>query len=213
MFQKGVYVMRNLILQMQISADGYVGRAGEGPDWQVWNWGPDCPWDGPLKARFNSVFQDIDTILLSRKILESGYLDHWSQFARDYRGNPDFAFAPRIVDARKVAFSKTLQKIRWAGIELARRSLVEEVDAIKAEPGGNVIAFGGASFAASLIANDLVDEYQFYVNPVALGEGLSIFSGRGNDSNLELREAQSYACGIVVIRYSPRGRAIAEAKG
>lgn len=25
--------MRNLILQMHISADGYVGRAGDGPDW------------------------------------------------------------------------------------------------------------------------------------------------------------------------------------
>ena len=204
--------MRKLILQMQTSADGYVGRAGGGPDWQVWNWGPECPWDEPLKARFNAVFQDIDTILLSRNILEGGYLDHWSQFARDYAGNPDFAFAQRIVDARKIVFSKTLQKTKWAGTELARRPLAEEVNALKAEPGRNVIAFGGAGFAASLVAHDLVDEYQFYVNPVVLREGLSIFGTRGVDPSLALGEAEGYACGIVVIRYVAHGRTAAKAK-
>lgn len=203
--------MRNLILQTQVSVDGYVGRAGDGPDWQVWNWGPESPWDDPLKARFNAVFRDIDTILLSRKILEGGYLDHWSQFARDYSDNRDFAFAKRIVDARKVVFSKTLQKTKWAGTGLARRPLVEEVDILKAESGRDLIAFGGAGFASALIANDLVDEYQFYVNPVALREGLSIFKERGSDSNLKLREVESYACGIVVVRYGPRRRAPANA--
>jgi dihydrofolate reductase len=120
---------------------------------------PDCPWDGPLKARFNAAFQDIDTILLSRKIQESGYLDHWSQFAHDYRDNHDFTFAKRIVDTRKVVFSKTLQEAKWAGTEFARRPLVEEIDAIKTEPGRDMIAFGGADFASSLTANDLVDEH------------------------------------------------------
>jgi dihydrofolate reductase len=209
---EGTHAMRKLILQMQTSVDGYVGRAGEGPDWQVWNWGPECPWDEPLKTRFNAVFRDVDTILLSRKILEGGYLDHWSQFARDYHGNQDFAFAQRIVDARKVVFSKTLQQTKWAGTELARRPLVEEVDALKAESHRGLIAFGGAGFASALVANDLVDEYQFYVNPVPLREGLSIFEERDIDSNLELREAQGYACGIVVIRYNPSARAPAKAK-
>jgi dihydrofolate reductase len=198
--------MRKLILQMQISADGYVGRAGDGPGWQVWNWGPECPWDGALKARFNAAFRDIDTILLSRKLIEGGYLDHWSQFARDYRDNPDFAFAQRVIEARKVVFSKTLQKTKWEGTELARRPLAEEIIARKAEPGHDLIAFGGAGFASALIANDLVDEYQFYVNSIALREGLQIFKQRDKDSNLQLQEATGYACGIVVIRYLPQGR-------
>ncbi|HEY3784143.1 MAG TPA: dihydrofolate reductase family protein [Steroidobacteraceae bacterium] len=199
--------MRKLILQMQISADGYVGRAGDGPDWQVWDWGPECAWDEALKVRFNGVFQSVDTILLSRKIIAGGYLDHWSQFARDYGANPDFTFAQHIVEARKVVFSKTLQKVQWAGTELARRPLSEEVNALKAESGRDMIAFGGAGFASALIANDLVDEYQFYVNPVALRQGLLIFEKRGIDSNFELKEAEGYACGVVVIRYQPRRRA------
>jgi dihydrofolate reductase len=195
--------MRKLVLQMQVSVDGYVGRAGKGPEWQVWDWGPDCPWDAPLKARFNAVFEGVDTILLSRKIIEGGYLDHWTEFARDYAGNPDFAFARRIVEARKVVFSKTLPETKWAGTELARRPLAEEVRALKAEPGRDLIAFGGAGFASALIAHDLVDEYQFYVNPVALGDGLSIFQGRDAEAPLALREAEGYACGVAVTRYAP----------
>ena len=198
--------MRKLILQMQTSVDGYVGRAGDGPGWQVWNWGPECPWDAPLKARFNAVFQDVDTILLSRKILEGGYLDHWTQFAHDYGDSPDFDFARRIVDARKVAFSNTLQNTKWTGVELARRPLVEEINVLKAESGRDMIAFGGAGFASALIANNLVDEYQFYVNPVALREGLSIFRERDADANLQLKEAKDYACGVVVVRYGPKRR-------
>ncbi|HEY1929630.1 MAG TPA: hypothetical protein VGG92_19355 [Caulobacteraceae bacterium] len=31
--------MRKLIQRMQTSVDGYVGRAGEGPAWQVWDYG------------------------------------------------------------------------------------------------------------------------------------------------------------------------------
>lgn len=194
--------MRKLILQMQTSVDGYVGRAGDGPNWQVWDWGPKCPWDDQLKARFNALFRDIDTILLSRRILEGGYLDHWSQFAHDYSDNPDFAFAQRIVEARKIVFSKTLKDSKWPGVELARRPLADEVKALKAESGRDMIAFGGAGFASSLVANDLVDEYQFYVNPVTLREGLSIFKERGIDSELKLREGEAYASGIVVTRYA-----------
>src|ERR1700744_5708632 len=122
--------MRKAILQMQMSVDGYVGRAGDGPRWQVWDWGPDCPWDEALKARFNRVFENIDTILLSRKIIEGGYLDHWTQIARDYVSNPDFAFTQRIMDARKIVFSKTLEKTKWAGTELAKRPLADEVKAL-----------------------------------------------------------------------------------
>jgi dihydrofolate reductase len=202
-------MMRKLILQMQVSVDGYVGRLREGPAWQVWDWGRDCHWDSSLSAHFNAVFRDLDTILLSRKLLEGGYLDHWSKFARDYRDNPTFAFAQCIVEARKVVFSKTLPETRWPGTELARRPLAAEVYALKQEAGRNIIAFGGAGFASTLIANDLVDEYQFYVNPVALHEGLSIFNIRGIDSNLKLLEAESYPCGIVVNRYAPRSRAAA----
>jgi dihydrofolate reductase len=203
---KGGGRMRKLILQMQVSVDGYVGRANQGPDWQVWDWGDRCPWDEKLKAEFNGFFEKADTILLSRKIVEGGYIKHWAETAKKHPRTADFAFARRIVEIRKVVFSKTLKETKWPETELAKLPLVDAIDAMKAQKGMNIVAFGGAGFASSLIANDLVDEFQFYTNPIALHEGLSIFAERGIDQDLELISAESYGCGVVVSKYVPRGR-------
>lgn len=198
--------MRKLILQMQLSVDGYVGQAGREPGWQLWDWGDKCPWDEKLLAEFNQFFKDADTILLSRKIVESGYIDHWSETARKHPGAATFAFAQRIMDARKIVFSNILKDSPRPEAELARKPLVEVIDSLKARPGKNIVVFGGAGFASSLIDEDLVDEFQFYTNPIALHGGLSIFANKGIDQVLELIGANSYACGMVVTKYAARGR-------
>lgn len=37
--------MKRLILQMQISVDGFVPADDSALDWTLWDWGPSCPWD------------------------------------------------------------------------------------------------------------------------------------------------------------------------
>jgi dihydrofolate reductase len=198
--------MRKLILQMQVSVDGYVGQAGRAPSWQLWDWGDKCPWDEKLQGEFNQFFDAADTILLSRKIVEGGYIGHWTETARKHPRAATFAFAQRILAARKIIFSKSLKTSPRPEAELADKPLVEAVDDLKMQPGKNIVAFGGAGFAASLIADDLVDEFQFYTNPIALHEGLSIFAKKGIDQDLELIDASPYSCGMVIARYAPRGR-------
>ncbi|MBB6245660.1 dihydrofolate reductase family protein [Rhodanobacter sp. A1T4] len=197
--------MRKLILQMQVSVDGYVGQAGREPGWQLWDWGDKCPWDEKLRAEFNRFFEEADTILLSRKIVEGGYIDHWSETARKHPRAATFAFAQRIMDARKIIFSNILKASPWPEAELAYKPLVEEVDYLKAQPGKNIVAFGGAGFASSLITADLIDEFQFYTNPIALHEGISIFAKKSVDQDFELIGSNPYACGMVVTKYVPRG--------
>jgi dihydrofolate reductase len=113
--------MRKLILQMQVSVDGYVGRKGEGPGWQLWDWGDKSPWDDALFADFNAFFEAADTILLGRKTAE-GYINHWIEFAEKHPRKLEFAFARRINQIRKVIFSQTLAKSLWPSAELAGRS-------------------------------------------------------------------------------------------
>ena len=199
--------MRKLILQMQVSVDGYVGQDNRDPGWQLWDWGDKCPWDEKLQTDFNRFFDEADTILLSRKIVAGGYIDHWTETAKKHPRAATFAFAQRILAARKIIFSKTLETSPRPEAELAKKPLVETVDELKTQAGKNIVTFGGAGFASALIANDLVDEFQFYTNPIALHEGLSIFAKKGIDQDLELIGASPYSCGIVVARYAPRGRA------
>jgi dihydrofolate reductase len=94
-----------------------------------------------------------------------------------------------------------LTESKWPRTEIAKRPLADEVSRLKAEAGKNIVAFGGIGLASSLIESNVVDEFQFYVNPVALGDGLTIFKETNVDTKLKLQGAQAYDCGIVVNRY------------
>ena len=118
--------MKKLILQMQMSADGFVGADGD-QRWQLWEWGDDSDWDEELKQDFNAIFETIDTILLSRKMAEEGYLTHWGNVARKYPKDPLFAFARRIVEAEKVVASDKLAASRWERTRVVGGDLPREV--------------------------------------------------------------------------------------
>jgi len=49
-----------------------------------------------------------------------------------------------------------------------------------------------------LIENDLIDQLNFFVNPVAIGRGMQVF---GKRTNLKLTSSTAYSNGIVVNSY------------
>lgn len=195
--------MRKLVLQMQMSVDGCVAAANSGLDWQLWGWGDRWGWDDALKQYFNEVFESVDTILLSRKIIEEGYLDHWSRVARSHPADSNYAFARKVVDARKVVLTGKLKTSRWPRTDIASLSMAHEVNALKQQPGANILCIGGAGFASSLVAEGLVDEFQFFVNPTAVGGGRSVFHDQRNGHTLRLLGSRAYESGVVVNRYAP----------
>jgi dihydrofolate reductase len=195
--------MKKLILQMQMSVDGFVGADAD-HSWQLWEWGDDNGWDAELKQDFNAVFAGIDTILLSRKMAEEGYLTHWGNAAKKFPRDPFYAFAQRIVDAKKVVPSGRLKTSPWERTVVVGGDLPREVAALKAGEGGDIAVFGGAGFASALIAAGLVDEFQLFVNPAVLGSGRRIFD-QGGYRKLRLVGSKAYASGMVVSRYAPAG--------
>ena len=70
---------------------------------------------------------------------------------------------------------------------------------LKNQLGKDILVYGGANFVSSLIKENLIDEYNFFINPTAIGRGMTIF-GKLEDksSSLKLNRSQSYNCGIVV---------------
>jgi len=64
----------------------------------------------------------------------------------------------------------------WAEAYVASGDLAEEIAKLKAQEGKPIIAHGGVSFARSLVAQGLVDQFALIVAPVALGKGLPLFS-------------------------------------
>jgi hypothetical protein len=50
-----------------------------------------------LQTAFNKTFTTVDTILLSRKMVEEGYVDHWTAIAPLAAHDKKFTFAQHIV--------------------------------------------------------------------------------------------------------------------
>jgi len=185
--------MKKLKLQMQTSIDGFVGGPNGELDWMMWNW------DDEIKNYVNELTDSVDTILLGRKMTE-GFISHWTNIVKNQRGDPSYPFAKKMVDKPKVVFTKTLNKSPWENTKLATGDIVQEVNQLKNEKGKDIIVYGGAGFVTSLIKNNLIDECYLFVNPAAIGQGLSIFDGR---TNFKLVRSIPFSCGIVLLNYEP----------
>jgi len=81
-----------------------------------------------------------------------------------------------------------------------RDVLVEEVLALKAQPGGD-LALGGADLAAAFMRHDLIDEYRLYVHPVVIGRGKPLFPTSDTRTDLRLAETRAFGNGVVLLRY------------
>ena len=189
--------MRKLKLQVQMTVDGFIGGPNGEMDFGVWDW------DDALKQHVTELLAPVDCIVLGRHLAE-GFIPHWAAVAADAT-HPEHLAGHKFTDTPKVVFSRTLAKSVWDNTTLASGDLVEEITALKAQPGQDIIAYGGAAFVASLVRHNLIDDYHLFVNPAAIGKGLSIFSALEGKQALTLVKATPFDCGIVVLHYAPRG--------
>ncbi len=110
-------------------------------------------------------------------------------------------FATRIVAAKKVVFTKTLDRSIWENTELATGKLEDEIMKLKNQDGKDLIVYGGSSFVASLIKHRLIDEFHFFINPIAIGKGVSAFAHLNKWQSLKLKRSITCNSGIVILHY------------
>lgn len=188
--------MRKLKLQAQISVDGFTAGPNGEMDWMTWNF------DEKLSEYVNSITDTSDTILMGRKMTD-GFVTHWTNVRKDPK-DPGYDFAIKMTDYPKVVFSKTLDKSDWPNTIIAKGELAEEVNKLKKQEGRDIIVYGGAGFVNSLIREKLIDEFHLFVNPAAIGKGMSIFSGLKSTQHFTLKSCTPFECGISVIVYKTK---------
>jgi dihydrofolate reductase len=188
-YNKNKTTMRKLKLQVQMSVDGYIAGPNGEMDWMVWNW------DNEIKRYVGELTEPVDCIVLGRKLAE-GFIPHWA-------ANPEQEGAHKFNNTKKVVFTKTLEKSEWDNTILAKGELADEITKLKKQDGQDIIAYGGANFVSALIKHGLIDEFQLFINPAALGSGLPIFKELEKRQNLQLVNSKAFDCGIVVLTYEP----------
>jgi len=180
--------MRQLILQMGVTVDGYVsGTGGEG-DWGLPAEHPD------VRAWKVASLGRVGTHIMGRVTYEemAGY---WPGQTGEYA---DF-----MNQLPKVVFSRTLPAADWPGTRIASGDLADEIAALKNESGGEIMVHGGAGFVQALSRLGLIDEYRLVVMPVALGGGLPLFKDLPRPLRVDLAEARSFPDGTAIHVYQP----------
>lgn len=187
--------MRKLKLQVQMTIDGFVA----GPDGQLdWMWATGER-DESLMRYINELADSCDTILMGRKMTK-GFIDHWENVVDNQPDSQEQPLAQRMVNMRKIVFSHTQTAINGRNLAVENGDLATAIQALKEAPGKDIIVYGGANFLSSLISQNLIDEYYIFRNPVAIGNGLSIFK---EQKLLKLDSSTTYKNGKVVEKYLP----------
>ena len=188
--------MRKLKLQVQMTVDGYIAGLNGEMDFMAWNW------DDELKQYVKDITEPVDCIILGRKLAE-GFIPYWATVAAN-PDNPEFTAGKKFTDTHKVVFTKTLDKSEWDNTVLAKGVLIDEITKLKNQDGKDIIAYGGATFVSALIKQGLIDEFHLFINPTAIGNGMTIFKELDSKQNLTLVKSISFDCGIVILNYEPK---------
>ncbi|HEY9662879.1 MAG TPA: dihydrofolate reductase family protein [Allocoleopsis sp.] len=188
--------MRKLKLQVQMTVDGYIAGSNGEMDFMVWNW------DDALKQYVETITAPVDCIVLGRKLAE-GFIPHWASVAAN-PDDEDFTAGKKFTDTHKVVFTKTLNQSEWNNTVLAKGELADEITQLKNQEGNDIIVYGGATFVSALIRHQLIDEFHLFINPVAIGNGMSIFKELDSKQDLTLVKSTSFECGVVVLNYKPK---------
>lgn len=117
---------------------------------------------------------------------------------------PDWTapFARTIDAAKKYVVSSTLERVDW-NAELLRGDLGDAVRELKREPGKGLLV-GGMKLPLALAELDLIDEYEFVVQPRLVGHGPWLLAGLTKHVDLTLVDRLELGSGAVAMRYVPR---------
>jgi dihydrofolate reductase len=187
--------MRDLILKMSVSIDGFVAGPDGGIKWvfgkdqEAKAWSVEAVSNASLHIMGSRTFHDMAAYWPTSTDI----------FALPMNQIPKAVFSkqgPAILKAAGATAS-------WAQAYVASGDLAEEIAKLKAQDGKPIMAHGGAGFARSLIAHDLVDRYVLLVHPVVLGKGLPIFSDLATPRRLKLISSRAFPGGAVAQIYRP----------
>jgi len=183
--------LRSVTYSMNVSLDGYIVGPDGGFDWGA-----------PDEKVFRFWIDEIRGVgvhLLGRRLYET--MLYWETADQERSlDDAELEWTALWNPLPKVVFSTTLSAVQGSA-RLASAGLAEEIERLRAEPGGTEIAIGGATLAAEAAALGLIDEYRAVVYPVLVGGGIPFFPQQERRVDLELVETRTFSSRVVYLRY------------
>lgn len=189
--------MRNLIAGMKVSLDGKTQGSEGIADW-VEGWSDDY-----------GLTPQIDACLLGGGMYPT-YEEYWTAIQQE-PGQPhplsgelptegEIEWARFSATIPHYVLSSTQTATRWAHTRFLRG--LDEVAALKRQPGRDIYLVGGGRTVAGLIDAGLVDELRLIVYPLIAGDGPALFTAARDRRGVELRTVEQLAGGRLRVAYA-----------
>jgi dihydrofolate reductase len=149
--------------------------------------------DGEFLDYAKDLLRTVDMILFGRITYEH-MAAYWPSAPRD-------EIADAMNNLPKVVASRTLRKVEWNKSRLLQGDVAEEVPKLKQAPGKNIVIFGSATLASSLLQLGLIDEYRVILSPILLGGGNPMFTDMKQRIDLKLGKTKLLKSGVIVLYY------------
>ncbi len=185
--------MRKLILFMHTSLDGFVAGPNGEMDWIIVD-----------DQIFDYVGQEVDkadTALYGRVTYQM--MENYWPTAGDQpnASKHDKHHSSWYNKVAKIVLSRTMEELTLNNTTIISDNLADEIKKIKDAPGSDIIIFGSPSAAHSLMAEDLIDDYWLFINPILLAKGTPLFEGLNNIKKLKLLLSHTFTSGVVCLHY------------
>ena len=212
--------MRKLVLQMRISADGFVGGPHGEIDWllrtmdeSAISWIEGTLWNAGIHIMGSRTFYDMMHYWPTSSNRLAKPMNEIPKMVFTKKGRMEPAISGQTTQALKDSMRLDLEKgikpltdqnlSSWTNTSIASGDLRTEMLTLKNQSGKYILAHGGASFAQNLVGLDLIDEYRLLVHPVILGRGLPLFSTVTESKYLQLTSSTMLKSGIIANIYTP----------
>jgi dihydrofolate reductase len=181
--------MRKLVITQNITLDGSVEMLDD--------WFDPALQDEDLLEESHRQDSQADALLVGRRTFED-FREYWPKQTDDPTGVT--AYLNRVA---KYVVSSTMSDPRWENSTVLAGDPVEQVGALKSQPGNDIVLTGSISLAHTLIAAGVVDEYRLFVYPTVQGRGRRLFPGGTAIPKLSPAALpKSFRSGITLLRYA-----------
>lgn len=171
--------MRKLKYHVAITLDGFIAHTDHTVDGFVAE-------GEHVTDYLESLRTDYDIALMGRRTYEFGF---------------QFGVTNPYPWMKQYFLSRTMGRSPDPNVELVSENMLDLVRELKRGTGKDIYLCGGATLAATLLAEDLIDEIIVKLNPVLFGSGIPLFSQAIKQTDLELANSKVYATGVVLLHY------------
>ncbi len=185
--------MRRIVVSEFISLDGVIEDPGGSEHTEHGGWSFKFSDPEGMKFKLDEVTA-AEALLLGRVTYE-GFAAAWPGM------KDDVGFAEKMNSMPKYVVSRTLSHGDWNNTTVLSGDVAEEVRALKAQDGGEILVNGSGTLIRELIAHDLIDEYRLMVFPIVLGTGKRLFEDAPGAPVLKLSDLKRLGSGTLILTY------------